>query len=115
MTGLKLNDKNDIEISGGDILLVEDLKLEEQTMRTVLGTNKGEWPFNPDEGIDFRQLIGKGVTSDMARSQITSGIHQVNKNRNIENFTYQTVERHAVIDFTAREQGGSNIALTTEF
>lgn len=115
MTGLKLTDNGDISLSGGQIELVSDLKLEEQTIRTVLGTNKGEWSLNPSEGIDFRQILGKGVTEDMARSQITSGIHQVNPNRNIENFNYAAEKRHAVIDFTAREQNGSNIALKTEY
>lgn len=110
MTGLKLNEKNDIEIINGDIPLVKDLKLEEQTIRTVLGTNKGEWCFNYDEGIDYRQLSGKNVTADMARSQITAGIHQVNSNRNIENFSYSVADRHVVIDFTAREAGGEIIS-----
>lgn len=115
MTGFKLTQDGDIELYGGDIALVDGVKLEQQTIRTVLQTNKGEWYFNTDEGIDFYAILGKGNTEDMARSQVINGVHQVNPNRNIEDFTYKTNGRTAVIDFTAKEQGGSDIALEAEY
>lgn len=115
MYGFKLTANGDVSINDGQIETVDGVDLEGQTIKTVIGTNKGEWPFNLNEGVDFRQILGKGVTEDMARSQITSGVHQVNGNRNIENFNYTVDQRSAVIDFTAREQDGSNIALTAEY
>ena len=39
--------------------MIEGSDLTAQTVRTVLSTNKGEWFGNPDEGINFRNILGK--------------------------------------------------------
>lgn len=35
-----------------------------QTVRQVLSTNKGEWFLNQEEGINFKNLLGKTGKSD---------------------------------------------------
>ena len=74
----------DVSISDGDINLVEATELEIQTMKTVLQTNKGEDVFDDTEGINLRQILGKGVTEDMVKTQIRSGVNQVNSDYTIE-------------------------------
>lgn len=59
MKGFKLNSKGDVEITNNQIAMVEGNELLRQNVQSVLGTNKGEWIFNPDEGIDFRNILGK--------------------------------------------------------
>lgn len=109
MKGFKLTENGDISITDGQIDMVSGIDLERQTIKTVLGTNKNESPFNADEGIDFRQILGKGVTQDMVKTQIQSGIHQVNSNRNIDDFDYIVDGRKSITTFTARSVSDDSV------
>lgn len=62
MKGFALSD-NDVLIQNGEIQMIEGTDLTCQTVRTVLNTNKGEWFLNPDEGINFRNILGKKKAS----------------------------------------------------
>ena len=42
--------------------MIKGTELKAQTVKTVLGTNNGEWFGNPDEGISFRNILGKNRT-----------------------------------------------------
>ena len=57
--GIKLTDKGDISITNHEIDIVKDGELLKQTAQQVLGTNKGEWVFNTNEGINFKNILGK--------------------------------------------------------
>ncbi len=46
------------------IEMVEGNELLAQTVKTVLGTNKGEWALNTDEGITFANILGKHKNTD---------------------------------------------------
>jgi hypothetical protein len=111
MKSFKLTENGDISITDGVIDMAEGTELEKQTIKTVLGTNKGEWAFDENEGIDFKQILGKGVTADMVRSQVQSGIYQVNPNRIIEDFDYSVEGRKSSIGFIARETEGDAITV----
>lgn len=41
------------------IEMVEGAELTAQKIKTVLGTNKGEWFFDEEEGINFDNILGK--------------------------------------------------------
>ena len=58
MKGFMLKD-GDLSISNGEIDMVEGAELTAQTIGSVLSTNKGEWLFNAEEGIDFDVILGK--------------------------------------------------------
>lgn len=58
MKGFMLKN-GDLSISNGDIDIVEGAELTAQTIQQVLSTNKGEWLFNSEEGIDFGAILGK--------------------------------------------------------
>lgn len=115
MRGFKLDEKGDISITDGQIDMVSDLELEKQTIKTVLQTNKGESPFNEDEGIDFNQIQGKGITEDMIKTQVQSGIHQVNSERTIDEFNCTIKDRHLTVDVTAQNSDGSSISVKKEW
>lgn len=61
MTGFRLNN-GDLVITNGEIELVENSELKAQTIQQVLSTNKGEWLFDTEEGIDFDVILGKHRT-----------------------------------------------------
>ena len=46
-------------IESGDIQMVHGAEYLRQTAECVLGTNKGEWSLNIDEGINFTNILGK--------------------------------------------------------
>lgn len=58
MKGFMLKD-GDLSITNGEIDMVEDNELTAQTIGCVLSTNKGEWLFDKEEGIDFDVILGK--------------------------------------------------------
>lgn len=116
MKGFKIVD-GDVSITDGIIDMVEDTELEIQTMKTVLKTNKGEDVFDETEGIDLRQILSKGVTADMLKTQIKNGINQVNADYTIEDFNYDLdkATRTAETDFTARKIDGSAISISNSY
>lgn len=58
MKGIKLTD-GDISITNNEIDMIEEGELTAQTISTVLATNKGEWLFDKNEGINFDNIFGK--------------------------------------------------------
>ena len=116
MKGFKIVD-GDVSITDGNIDMVEDTELEIQTMKTVLKTNKGEDVFDKTEGINLRQILSKGVTADMLKTQIKNGINQVNADYTIEDFNYNLDKntRTAITDFTARKADGSTVSISSSY
>lgn len=115
LKGFKLDENGDISITDGHIDMVSDIELEKQTIKTVLQTNKGEWPLNKDEGIDFNQIQGKGITKDMIYTQVQSGIRQVNNERTIDEFSHTIKNRHLTVNITAQKSDGSSISIEKEW
>lgn len=58
MIGLKISN-GDLVITNNEIELVEGKELKSQTIQSVLSTNKGEWLFDTEEGIDFQNILGE--------------------------------------------------------
>lgn len=58
MQGFKLVD-GDVAIENNIVQMTSGAELLRQTVETVLNTNKGEWWLNPDEGINFSNILGK--------------------------------------------------------
>lgn len=54
-----MDENGDISIVNGRIEMIEGSELLAQTVQSVLGTNKGEWVLNKEEGINFRNILGK--------------------------------------------------------
>lgn len=116
MKGFKIVN-GDISITDNQIDMVEGTELEVQTIKSVLQTNKGEDIFDSSEGINFRQVLGKGITSDMVKTQVKSGINQVNPDYIIEDFDYSIdkANRKSTTTFTARKTDGSAITINNSY
>ena len=54
-----LDENGDVVIENGDIQMTNGTELTMQTIKTVLKTQKGEWFFNADEGINLNEILGK--------------------------------------------------------
>jgi hypothetical protein len=59
LKGFKLDSSGDIIINNNTIEMISGNELLAQTVRTLLGTNKGEWALNEQEGINHRNIIGQ--------------------------------------------------------
>ncbi|MDO5397070.1 MAG: hypothetical protein Q4G33_03990 [bacterium] len=116
MKGFKLVN-GDVSITNNKIDMVEDVELEVQTMKSVLQTNKGEDIFDKNEGINFRQILGRGVTADMVETQMKSGINQVNPDYIIEDFEYSVdkINRKSTAEFTVRKSDGSASKISNNY
>ena len=73
MKGFELSN-GDVVIKNGEIQMVSGAELTRQTVETVLGTNKGEWFFNVDEGITFSNILGKKGLKETEIPQNTTTI-----------------------------------------
>ena len=117
MKGFKLDKNGDISISNGKIEYATDMELTAQKVRTVLGTNKGEWFNNKDEGIDFRFILGKSATEDTVREQILSGLKQVDRELYLDSFLYSFDKqtRKSSVRFTAKNGDGETVINENEW
>lgn len=59
MRGFLLDSNGDVVIENNKIVMIDGQNLKAQTVRTLLGTNKGEWFGNEEEGISFKNILGK--------------------------------------------------------
>ena len=57
--GFALNEHGDVLIESGAIRMVQGAELTKQTIKSVLGTQKGEWFLNWEEGINHNAILGK--------------------------------------------------------
>ncbi len=57
--GFALDEHGDVLIESGAIQMVQGSELTKQTIKTVLGTKKGEWFLNWEEGINYNEILGK--------------------------------------------------------
>lgn len=112
MDGFKINTKGDIVIENGEIAMVSDNGLIEQTVKQVLRTNLGEWWLNEDEGIDFYCILSKNPDFDEIRDNVNLALRQVDETFSITDFNCSIDKnRKLTITFTA-ENDSEEINIT---
>lgn len=75
MKGFKLN-SGDVEITNKRIVMVEGAELTRQNVQQVLSTNKGEWTLNADEGINFKNILGKKAPKQNAETNALKKVYE---------------------------------------
>ena len=84
-----LDKSGDVEIRNNKIVMTNDNELMRQKIQKVLSTNKGEWFGNADEGINFRNILKKGVTEEDVKSEILDGLLQIDDSVIITEFSME--------------------------
>ena len=79
MKGFALNNKGDVLIENKEIQLVHGTELTMQTIKSVLGTQKGEWFLNSDEGIDRNEILGKKRYASQRSALDNQYIQEINE------------------------------------
>jgi len=101
LKGFKLDENGDVVVNKKGIGIVKDAELLKQTVKTVLGTNKNEWDFNKNEGIDFKKIIVKNPDIDVIKNEIQEGLKQVDDTFILTDFSFTQKGRTAFIKFSA--------------
>ena len=114
MKGFKF-ENGDVVFEKGVIPMVEGDELLRQTVESVLGTNKGEWEFNTDEGIDFRAILKKRVNHDEIRNQILQGLQQVDETFMLQDYNWSMDGRKLNISFVAVNSEGRQISQSVTY
>lgn len=91
--------------------MINGNELLRQTVQSVLGTNKGEWFLDIDEGIDFSNLLGKEKNEEIIKNEIMKGLLQVDSSFFIDSFSFEIDKRtrKAVVKFTATSEQGETV------
>lgn len=111
MYGFRLDENRDVEITNGDIQLVNDDNLIKQSVECILSTDKGEWCLNTNEGIVFENLLGKHIKSDVVKNEIENGLLQIDSSFFITNFSleHDKARRNLKVLFQAQTDTGTAI------
>ena len=96
--------------------MIDGNELLRQTVQSVIGTNKGEWVLNREEGITFSKILGKGNTETMIRFEIQNGLKQVDETFIVTSFEMSVVkDRRYKISFVAKNSTGEEISGTNYY
>lgn len=109
MKGFMLDAKGDVVVQNSDIPFIYDDALLQQTCKQVIGTNKGEWFLNTDEGLDFHTLLGKAPDENEVRDEIADAITQVDESLVIDDFETREANRTLIVQFTAHNETGTEV------
>lgn len=100
--------KGDVVIDS-TIQMVEGDELLRQKVERVLGTNKGEWSYDEDEGIDFPTVLRKNPDEDEIRATIQEALTSIDETLTIIEFSLRLRGREAMISFQAVTGDGVEI------
>lgn len=96
-------------IIGNTIEMVEDTELLRQKIKRVLGTNQGEWSYDPEEGINFKVVLCKNPDSNEIRATIEQALIRIDETFAITDFKLTLNGRSAEIDFRAVNSDGEEV------
>jgi len=116
MKSLALDSTGDLLIEKGTLQMVNGNELLRQKVQEVISTNKGEWFFDWEHGIEFSNILGKGVTKEAIMAEIEAGLKQVDEGLIISDFSIKQSERTLTISFTAaNEPNKTEISVDVEY
>lgn len=101
MKDILVDANGDIVIDNNDLKYVEDANLTRQKVKLTLSTNKGEWLFNANEGIDFFAMLTKNPNEEQVYDTILDGLRQVDEGIQIQDYESSITGRKLNIRFTA--------------
>ena len=97
-------------VVGKTIEIVDGNELIRQKIERVLGTNLGEWSYDPEEGIDFRVILKKNYDEAEIRATIEQALTRLEEPTfTISEFSIETNGRTAKIKFKAANNAGEEV------
>ena len=97
-------------VIGKTIEMVEGKELLRQKVERVVGTNKGEWEFDLDEGINFRVILTKNPDETEIRATIDEALTRIDETFVITAFDLKMERgRKATISYKAVNSDGVEV------
>lgn len=111
MKGFEMDSTGDVMIVGNKIPMISGQSLLQQKVQNALSTRKGEWFLDLEEGIDYDNLLGKGVTEDLVRYEIEQALLQVDSTFVITEFSCDIDNRRRKLkaSFKAQIRSGEEV------
>lgn len=91
------------------IEIAEESELLRQKVQLVLGTNKGEWKYDEEEGIDFFVVLRKNPDKDEIRNEIEEALRKIDETFTVTEFSLSLTGRTAKVSFKAVNDEGQLI------
>lgn len=112
-----MDENGDLLIVNEEIQMVNGADLVRQTVEKVLGTNKGEWSLDIDEGIEFDNFLGKPKEDEIIKNEILDGLLQVDETFSIDQFAveFDSESRKLKVSFTASNESGATVSTEVEY
>ena len=99
----------DVVVNKTTIEMVSDSELLRQKVERVLGTNKGEWSYDQNEGINFKVVLCKNPNADEIRATIEEALTRIDETFSITEFSLTMKGRVAEIAFRAANSDGEEV------
>lgn len=99
-------DSGDLVIYGNDLEMVNGDELTRQKAEKLIGTNKGEWFLNKNQGIDFWMILGKNTSVEAVKEEILQALKTLDDTFFMEKFEYNNAERKSTVEFIAINESG---------
>lgn len=116
MKSLALDERGDLLIQNNVFQMVDGKELIRQKVQEIINTNKGEWFFDWEQGIDFSNILGKGVTEEEVRAEIEDGLKQVDDAFIVTDFSMKIAGRALTVKFTAENETDKTVIIvSTEY
>lgn len=111
MKGFTMDETGDVVVANNEIMLTTGSRLIQQQVQNVLQTNLREWFFDWNEGIDYHNIIGKGITAELIRYEIERGLTQVDSTFAVTEFScdIDSANRKVTVDFQAVTGTGEEV------
>lgn len=113
MQSFRLDEFGDVIVENDQLEMISNNDLLCQKVRQVLSTNLGEYELDKEQGIHFRNILGKQLNEDLVRDEILRGLRQVDSTFTIESFDCKlSKKRNLQVEFTAKTEKGESIFIT---
>ena len=101
--------KNGDVIVGKTIEMVDGAELLQQKVERVIGTNKGEWAYDTEEGIDFNAILRKNPDDDDIRAEIEQALSRIDQTFIVTEYSRNMNNRDGAISFRAVNGEGQKV------
>ncbi len=104
MKDFMLDENGELVFQKGKIPLVSDKQLTAQKARQVLRTQRGEWEYDKEEGINRHSMLTKNPNDEEIEDNIRLGLLQIDENFKITKYSRkEQKDRHSEIFVSATD------------
>lgn len=114
MKSFKIDETGDLVIKDNEIEIVDKKDEILQQLRLIFKSNQGEWYFNPEYGLNYKNILTKKPNFDLIRDEIKNGLSQCSDVMSIDyvDVSFDKNLRKLIIEFQATDVDGNTITET---